>query len=769
MGIDPKEISYVENPWSGGGNAGPAVEVIVGGLELATLVFMNLHEDENGDVEIKGVKYSEMPLQIIDTGYGLERFCWAAAGTPTIYEAIYPETVTWLRELSQFDSRLSSLDVDVDLLLSELSRLAGILNIDVGTDVERLYDRLIERLAERDVTLSVEALKSITEPLSSIYAIPDHMHALCNMLADGLVPSNSKAGYLARMMARRTCRMKDDLGLEIGLEEIGSHHLDVNMSGAVDGKNRENILKILSLEEARYREMLRAGEAAVRTAFRDLPNNSENIPNEILFKLAEERGLQPEMVVSIANDSGWPSVTVPVGFAAEMAARHAEQARALAKSKISDDHSMATNIPATERMFYADTSAVKFQANVIASMPVPATLSIGSESAGTASYAIVLDRTLFYPEGGGQLADQGSLFSEGATVSVFDTQLSGDVILHLTDGPLPLGPVQGELDWSRRKQLMDHHTAVHIVGGAAREILGTHVWQAGSNKGARYARLDITHHSRLDRADLDAIEDLANSIVASSPVVEKMVLPRSEADSKFGFELYQGGPPKHSEIRVIKIGDFDVQACGGTHHDDAGMVDYVRVIRSTLVQDGVERLHILAGSAARIHAKSQEDLLTGSAEVLGVQPEDLPSAVGRFFNEWKDQKKRIESLEAEIVRLRTSGSGNDTAQVDGIRVVVMEVDGGMKQMQAMVKELTLDPSVPTVAVLGSREGGGKLLVAVTENTAAADRVDASSLIREIATHISGGGGGRPTFAQAGGSNSEGIEASLNAARELLGV
>ena len=147
----------------------------------------------------------------------------------------------------------------------------------------------------------------------------------------------------------------------------------------------------------------------------------------------------------------------------------------------------------------------------------------------------------------------------------------------------------------------------------------------------------------------------------------------------------------------------------------------------------------------------------------------MPSAVGRFFNEWKDQKKRIESLEAEIVRLRTSGSGNDTAQVNGVRVVVMEVDGGMKQMQAMVKELTLDPSVPTVAVLGSREGGGKLLVAVTENTVAAERVDASSLIREIATHISGGGGGRPTFAQAGGSNSEGIDASLNAARELLGV
>jgi len=143
--------------------------------------------------------------------------------------------------------------------------------------------------------------------------------------------------------------------------------------------------------------------------------------------------------------------------------------------------------------------------------------------------------------------------------------------------------------------------------------------------------------------------------------------------------------------------------------------------------------------------------------------------VTRFFSEWKDQKKRIESLEAEIVRLRTSGGGGNTSDVGGVRIVVMEVDGGMKQMQAMVKELTLDHALPTIAVLGSRDGGGKLLVAVTENTIAAERVDASMLIREIATHISGGGGGRPTYAQAGGSNPQGLDASLDAARQLLGV
>ena len=183
FGVAPADITYIENPWSGGGNAGPALEVIVGGLELATLVFMNLEEHEDGDIESKGLRYREMPLQIIDTGYGLERFCWAAAGTPTIYEAIYPESVEWLKDIAGFDSMVVGLGlgVDTDDLLSELSQLAGILNIDVGTDVDSLYQRLVERLGDGGVEISIADLNRVTEPLSSIYAIPDQMHAICNM------------------------------------------------------------------------------------------------------------------------------------------------------------------------------------------------------------------------------------------------------------------------------------------------------------------------------------------------------------------------------------------------------------------------------------------------------------------------------------------------------------------------------------------------------------------------------------------------------------
>ena len=383
----------------------------------------------------------------------------------------------------------------------------------------------------------------------------------------------------------------------------------------------------------------------------------------------------------------------------------------------------------------------------------------------TPTHYVVLDRTLFYPEGGGKLGDQGQI----GRSRVVDTRIEGDVIFHLTDSEVPLGKVSAEVSWERRSQLMDHHTAVHIVGGSSRALLGPHIWQAGSSKGFRYARIDLTHHSRLSREELDRIEDHANSIIEANIPVEKLVMHRAEADEEFGFEIYQGGPPKQSEIRVIRIGNHDTQACGGTHHDSTGQIGELRIIRSSQVQDGVERLQIVAGDTAREHAREQDRLLNESSEVLGVSPEDLPNAVLRFFEQWKSQQKRIESLEAEIVRLRTDGGGQDSVEKDGVRYVVMEVEAEMKALMSMLGELTRDPSNPTLAVLGTREGGGRIIVASTEGSLAEERHNAMEILNSISVHISGGGGGSRTMAQGGGSNPDGIPQALDSAREILGL
>ena len=767
FGIDPAEITYVENPWSGGGNAGPAVEVIVGGLELATLVFMNLEEDEEGDVEIKGVKYSEMPLQIIDTGYGLERFCWAAAGTPTIYEAIYPESVAWLKQQAGFSAKMFDMTQDeLDSVLGEMSRLFGIMNIEAGSDGDRMRDVFLSRLKERGHSIDSEMFTAITEPLSKIYAIPDHMHALANMLGDGLVPSNAKAGYLARMIARRVLRMRDDLGLDVSLSDLALHHLDVNYSTKRMKQTQEGLVTILKGEEERYDEMLRKGMQVVKTAIKDIPKEATEIPDEILFTINDSHGIAPDLVMNIATDMGWKKLVLRTGFNAEMAERHAAMAKAAAKAVSAKPLvESIPELPATVALYYEDVSSQNFEASVLACLPL-----VGDDLPEGATHGIVLDRTCFYPEGGGQEGDYGNLTCDSASHSVLDTRKVGELVIHLSSGPFEVGDmVHGELDWARRRQLMDHHTAVHIVGGAARRLLGPHIYQAGANKSVESARLDITHHRRLTRSDLDQIEALANEVVQNVSRTEKLTLDRKDADRKFGFDLYQGGAPKGSDIRILRIADHDIQACGGTHHDEPGRIGQIRIVRSNAVQDGVERLHIVAGQAAMEHARNQETILRDASEVFQVPVEELPATANRFFGEWKEQRKRIEALEAEIVRLRTSGGGDDMVEVEGVRIVIMEVDGDLKQMTKMLKELTLDDSKPTLAILGSREGGGKLMVATTEGTVASEKFNAVDILRAISSHINGGGGGRPTFAQGGGSNPDGLPDALDAAKELIGA
>ena len=765
--IDPNEITYVENPWCGGGNAGAAVEVIVGGLELATLVFMNLEEHPDGEIELKGDKYREMPLQIIDTGYGLERFCWAAAGTPTIYESIYPGSTTWLKDLSSFSTITAQWpSLDLDALLGEMSRLNGIMNIEPGVDADELRNTFLRRLGERGIEVTAEQFSAVTEPLAKIYAIPDHLHALCNMLGDGLVPSNAKAGYLARMLARRTLRLRDELNLDVSLADLARHHIEVNLGSASMKQTHDGLLGILTLEETRYGEMLRKGGNVINTQLKNVPKEATSIPDETLFNMNDSHGLAPDMAVSLAKKAGWNSVSVRTGFAAEMAERHAKLAKQAAQAVEAKPLVNAPlTVPSTQLLFYDDVQQQEFDASVLACLPL-----VGEDLPDGATHAVVMDKTCFYPEGGGQEGDYGSLSTASSQGRVIDTRKFGDHVLHLTDGPFEKGDlVHGSIDWKRRKQLMDHHTAVHIVGGAARRILGPHIYQAGANKSVEMARLDITHFNRLTRDDLDAIEALANEVLGQVQRTEKTELNRKDADKKYGFDLYQGGAPKGSSIRILRIADHDIQACGGTHHDEPGQIGSIRIVRSSAVQDGVERLHIVAGQAALTYAREQDALLRSMSELYGVPNTELPKTSQRFYKEWRDQRKRIEQLEAEIVRLRTSGGGSDSKELDGVRIVIMEAHGNLKKMTKMLKELTLDKQNPTLAVLGSKEGGGKLMIAVTENTVAAERYDAVALLREIAPHINGGGGGRPTLAQGGGSNPDGLDAALDAARAAVGL
>ncbi|MEO2180063.1 MAG: alanine--tRNA ligase, partial [Candidatus Poseidoniia archaeon] len=528
LGLDGAKITYKENPWVGGGNGGEALEVLAGGLELATLVFMDLEEDSDGDIELKGIKFKRMPRSIVDTGYGLERLVWASQGTPTIYEAVFPEAVTYLTQKANLEELLQT----SGSLISENAKLCGVLSVDYGSDLTELRQMVLDRLNASGHKLSLSEFTSIIEPLEKLFAIVDHSRALAFMFGDGIVPSNVKAGYLARMVLRRTVLLLKDIGVPTALPDMVLHHID-NFSKTYPelNNNRAHIMDMVNLEIDRFNQTLERGRRTVQRAI-----DSGGINQDKLLELYDSQGLPPSVVSDFANEQGH-TIEVPDGFFAMVADRHQGGAKEVKK----DPEAIGSEPTALD--FYKDMEKRSFSSVVLLSE----------------KGQISLKNTLFYPEGGGQQSDLGVINWDNNESKVIDVQKIGDVVIHYLEGEIPkVGmQVRGIVDDKRRSGLSMHHTATHLVGAAARQILGPHVWQAGASKYTDRARLDITHHRRLTREVIDNLETTVNQLVLADHPVTTQFYSREDADRKYGSTLYQGGAPKYRDVRVVEIPGID--------------------------------------------------------------------------------------------------------------------------------------------------------------------------------------------------------------------
>ncbi|HET7324527.1 MAG TPA: alanine--tRNA ligase, partial [Halococcus sp.] len=600
MGANIEEITYIEDPWVGGGNAGPAIEVIYRGVELATLVFMSMELDPEGEYELKdGNRYSKMDTYVVDTGYGLERWTWISQGTPTVYEAIYPEMISFLKENAGIEHTDEQEEV-----VTRAATLAGHMDIDEAEDVERARGTIAEQ-----VGVDVSELRELLEPLEAIYAIADHCRTLAYMLGDEIVPSNVGTGYLARMVLRRTKRLCDTVGIDAPLDEL------VDMQAERLGyENRDTIRDIVRTEVEKYRETLERGGRRVRQLAAEYADQDEAIPIEELIELYDSHGIQPDMVAEIAREKG-AEVSVPDDFYSLVAARHSDEGVVETGGKPIDER--VADLPETELLYYDDQERMEFEAMVL------------DVTEREDEYEVVLDRTLFYPEGGGQPADTGLLSTEDTTVDVEDVRREGNVVIHRTDGDPGTGEfVRGKIDTDRRRQLMRNHTATHIVGHAARQVLGEHIRQAGAQKGTQKSRLDVRHYERISREQVREIERLANGVVTDNVSVTSEWPDRHDAENQYGFDLYQGGIPPGEHIRLIHVED-DVQACGGTHVARTGDIGTIKILNTERVQDGVERLSFAAGEAAIESTQRTEDSLYGAAETFDVSPEEVPETADR--------------------------------------------------------------------------------------------------------------------------------------------
>lgn len=729
IGINPEEITYIESWWEGGGNAGPCYEICVRGVELATLVFIKYKT-------LPGGKLEEIPLTIVDTGYGLERFAWISQGTPTAYDASFGPVIDKLKELANVEVNME--------ILAENAQVAGMMDIEDIADLKELRSRVAKRL-----DISLDELEKATKPMEAIYVIADHTRCLAFMLADGVIPSNVKEGYLARLVLRRTIRFIKDLGLEQSLADIMKIQLDfLSKTYPEIKKHQDHILNVINLEDKRYLKTVSKGRELVKRSVKKLrKKNKDEMPFETLKELYESHGMPPETAKEIADSMDF-KVNVPDNFYTLVANEHEQEVQ-------EENAEIELDFPATDLLFYEKPYNTEFEAHVL----------------GTYENNIILDQTIFYPEGGGQPSDIGFLSIRGEKIKVLHAEKAGNVVLHRVNEediekvhPYKGQIITGQIDISRRQALTRNHTATHLIIAASRCVLGDHVWQAGAQKGVKKSRIDISHYKRIKPEELQEIELLANKYVMENRPVLTNWMARAEAEKKYGFILYQGGVVPGMSIRTVKIDDVDVQACAGTHCAMTGDIGLIKITKTERIQDGVERIEFSAGLAAIEATQSNDNLLKESAGIFKVDPQQLPKTCDRFFSEWKSFKNEISRLKSEMATLKMQTIMGKAETIGDLKVLEDMIDADMSEMQKMALDLTDDDGEFDIVLLGNLSGK---IVGTSSKEAMESGVKINEIIKEAAGILGGGGGGRPNLAQGAGPKAENMREALDFALEQL--
>jgi alanyl-tRNA synthetase len=621
-------------------------------------------------------------------------------------------------------------------ILGENAQVAGMMDIEDIADLKVLRSKVAQRLG-----ITVEELKEATEPMEAIYVIADHTRCLAFMLADGVIPSNVKEGYLARLILRRTIRFIKKLGLRESLGDIMNIQLNFLSQTYPEIRNhQEHILRVIELEEKRYQKTIRKGHQMVKKSIKYLKKDKKDeMPLDMLIKLYDSQGLPPDTVEEVAREMNF-QVNVPDNFYTLVAAEHSEEA-------VEEETPVELDFPETSLLFYDEPQKEEFSARYL----------------GNYENNIILDQTIFYPEGGGQPSDIGYLDTGEEKIRVLHAEKLDGIVLHRVEEEKlekirhrTGSTLKGKIDWGRRIALARNHTATHLLVAAARKVLGDHIWQAGAQKGVEKSRIDLSHYQRISPEELNQIELLANQWVMENIPLQTQWMDRTDAERKYGFILYQGGVVPGTSIRVVQIPGVDVQACAGTHCDFTGQIGIIKVNRTERIQDGVERLEFSAGEAAVQSMQKNDALLKESATVFKVETNQLPQTSERFFTEWKAFKNEIKHLQKEVAKLKTGSLVEQTEKINSLSVLTQEVEADIGELVKMVTQLTDDGGVDVV-VLGNGEGK----IAGAASSQALDReIKINEIIKEAAAIMGGGGGGKPNLAQGAGREGDKIGDAL---------
>ncbi|WP_297124932.1 alanine--tRNA ligase [uncultured Eubacterium sp.] len=728
-GVDPSHIVRLgkeDNFWEhGSGPCGPCSEIYFDRgekygcgspdcgpgcecdrfTEFWNNVFSQFNNDGNGN-------YTELAQKNIDTGMGLERLACIMQGVDNIFE--------------------------VDTVQNTMKKISEIAGVKYHDD------------AKNDVSLRV---------------ITDHVRSSTFMIGDGVIPSNNGRGYVLRRLIRRACRHGRLLGVnEPFLYKVCETVLEDNKVAYPELQDKaELIKKVILSEEESFGKTIDAGLARLD----EYIENTEGtvFSGEDAFKLNDTFGFPLDLTKDVLEERG---MTVDEEKFNELLANQKATARAARKDAGADAwKNTSVKIDAEKTVFtgYTDfTAEAKVLALVNADGEIVDMLGAGEKG------SVVLDKTPFYATSGGQVADTGVITADGVEFDVEDTSKNADgIYIHsgtVKESVVSVGnTVNAQIDADRRKSVMRNHTAAHLLQAALREVLGTHVEQAGQLVNDKEVRFDFTHFNPLTTEELSRVEAIVNKEILACAPVSMQEMPIEEAKKMGAMMLF--GEKYGDIVRVVKAGDASTEFCGGTHVASTGELGLFKIVSEASVAAGVRRIVALTGTGVLNYLNECEDTVKFASATFKSADNEVKDRITAIVAENKAKDKEIQNLNAEMTKLKSADMFSSAVDVDGLELYTAKVEGTTPDALRSMGDDVKTKGDNVVAVLAGVNGDKANFVAVCGKGAIAKGVKAGDLVKEVAKIANGGGGGRPDSAMAGAKDITKIDEALSKAEEIV--
>lgn len=651
-------------------------------------------------------------------------------------------------------------------------------NIDTGMGLERLacvmqdVDNMFEidsirKILDHVTKISGKEYGKNEKSDVSIRVITDHIRGATFMICDGVSPSNEGRGYVLRRLLRRATSHGKLLGIsDLFLSDLCETVIDENLSGYPElGEKRDYIKKIISLEEERFNATIDAGLSILGNLIRGaIKDGADTISGEEAFKLYDTFGFPLDMTKEIARES---NLAVDENSFAELMKSQKERARA-ARNNVSgwnsDSASELENLSKTEFTGYSE---YRSEAKVIAIVNEDGE-SVSSISEGNCT--VILDRTPFYGEMGGQVGDSGTIYSDDCLLSVEDAKIKDGVILHLcsiASGILSIGDaVTADISDTRRDSIKRNHSACHLLQAALRSVLGTHIEQAGSYVDDTRVRFDFTHFQALTDEELREVEQLVNlNILVDNPITTTET--DVETARKMGAMALFG--EKYGKIvRVVKMGDFSCELCGGVHAESTGRIGLFKIISESSVAAGVRRIEATTGFGVLVALEEKENLIKAAAKELKVNnPLDIVSRAAHLQSELSQAKQTIDSLNSKLAGGKVDSLISSAKDVNGVKLITADLEDTSMNTVRSLCDAIKEKEPASVTVFAIHAGEKLNFVSACGKEAVSRGAHSGNLLKEVSAITGGKGGGRPDSATSGGKDVSKINDALLAAEDFL--